>query len=532
MTATGVTGNEPTPSESASSPPLRHLHPLTPLFGSWRLLGFASALGYAIFHNDTNQWQWIWAALQGHAQFSVLAKAALVLLVLVVVTLVAGWLSWRVTGFAIVEDGSTGTLLYHRGVFVRQRRRVRLNRVQSVDVNQPFLPRLAGLAAVRLDMAAGSDSSVNLAYLRATEAWALRAEILRYTGSTAQRSEETAQTSAGAALPDPVERLVGRVSTSTLIRANLLDASGTLLVVCGWVVACVVIGATWGLQALLGALAAVLVVVVDLVRRLRKLVQSVLRDADFTLVRTSTGIRTSSGLTSTVSRTVDLSRIQGVRLEEPFWWRRFGWARVFVDIAGASTKPHEDRTAPLMPVAARHDALLLIAEVTGADLESVAPTGQGSRSRLLDPWGYRFGGVALLDQGAVTLWGRLRRHRFYVPYARVQSVQAHQGWLQRRLQLATVYLDPPQGVARWRAKHREQRDALVLVDELAVRARRSRQGRLSIQPAGRPGDDGRDHQHDDAGAHQPALGRKHRPGQHGQPPDEREHEEQGRQRER
>ncbi|MEJ7742132.1 MAG: PH domain-containing protein [Nocardioidaceae bacterium] len=79
-------------------------------------------------------------------------------------------------------------MLYHRGFLVRQRSQVRLKRVQSVDVNQPLVPRLLGLSALRLDMAAGEGASVNLAYLRVAEAWKLREEILRHTGVASGRT--------------------------------------------------------------------------------------------------------------------------------------------------------------------------------------------------------------------------------------------------------------------------------------------------------------------------------------------------------
>ncbi|MGI8434830.1 MAG: PH domain-containing protein [Nocardioidaceae bacterium] len=454
---------------------LRRLHPVTPLLRSWRLVGFAGAIGFGVFRDELDRLAWVWHALNGDVEVSVLLKGLAALLGVAVISLAGAWWSWRTTGFAIVTDrGGMSTLLYHRGWVVTQRSQVRLNRVQSVDVNQPIVARLCGLATVRLEMAAGEDASVELAYLSASEAWALRREILRHTSGTVAASVESSPTT-------HLEHasLVAEISTLRLVQANLLEgvAGWVLLVV--WVVALVVTPFIWGTTALVAGLSGILPVTLAILSQTRRQVRSIMRDANFRLHRTENGISISSGLTSTVHRTIDYDRIQGVRLVEPFWWRRLGWASVRVDIAGA--KKDEDG-ASLMPVAARSQALTLITDVTGERLDEApfAPAGAGSRR--LDPFGWRWLGVALLDRGAVRRYGRLHRSSAYVPYARVQSVSAEQGWLQRRLDLATVHLDLPRGAQRWTARHRAHADAADLVVTLE---RLARLHRLAADPADR-----------------------------------------------
>jgi putative membrane protein len=118
--------------------------------------------------------------------------------------------------------------------------------------------------------------------------------------------------------------------------------------------------------------------------------------------------------------------------------------------------------------------------------------GQGAR--FLDPVGWRFQAVALVENGALTRSGRWRRSTAFVPYARVQSVSARQGLLQRKLGIATVFLDLPKGSMRWAAKHRASEDAASLVAELGVQARRHRLeigagGRFALVPNEQPEDD-------------------------------------------
>ncbi|HEY7043190.1 MAG TPA: PH domain-containing protein [Nocardioidaceae bacterium] len=505
---------------------LRRLHPLTPLFRSWRLVGLAGALGLGAFRDDLDRLEWIWNALHGDAEMTVLIRAFLVVGGAALASVALGWLSWRTTGFAIVaEPGEPGTLLYHRGLVNRQRSQLRLKRVQAVDVNQPLIPGLLGLAAVKLDMAAGEGASVNLSYLSLADAWELRDDILRHTSVDAEQARSGLE---------PRQRsraeVIGRVQTSYLVKATLLDGAGAWLLLVVWVAGVIVAGTAFGWAALGAALAGILPVTIAIFVLLRQQVTTILRDADFTVMRTPTGIRTRAGLTSTTNRSIDLDRVQELRIERPMLWRWLGWARVDVDVAGAG----EARGASLMPVAPDAVAGALAADVAGEVLEPMrtdgigrAPepfVGPGARARLLDPLAWRWYGVALLERGAVTRTGWRTRTVSYVPYARVQSVSARQGWLQRRLGLATVCLDMPSGTVRWVAPHRDVIEAAELVTRLSEQARRHRMPNgwsVASEPAGDAGDRSPDDgtQHD--AAHQPSTRVEHRPREVRQP----DHEE-------
>ncbi len=450
---------------------LRRLHPLTPLFKSWRLVGLAGALGFGAFRDDASKLVWIWHALHGDAEVGVMIRAFLVVAAAAAVSVAIGWVAWRTTGFAIVaERGEPGTLLYQRGIINRQRSQVRLKRVQSVDVNQPFVPRLVGLAAVKLDMAAGEGASVNLAYLGLSDAWTLREEILRHTSVSAVADSQTASGEPAVVVPDQV---IGHVDTGHLVKASLLDGAWVWLLLIGWLVAVVVLGTLFGWQALAAGAAGIIPVSIAILVQLRQQVTTILRDADFTVMRTPTGIRTRAGLTSTTNRTIDVDRVQALRVERPLLWRRFGWARVSVDVAGAD----EATGASLMPVAGHAVAVRLASDVAGEAIESGSVVGPGERARLLDPWAWRWIGVTLLDHGAVSRTGWWTRTVSYVPYARVQSVSVRQGWVQRRLGLATVCLDMPKGARRWLGPHRDVGEAAELVGRLSEAARQHRLAR-------------------------------------------------------
>ena len=60
----------------------------------------------------------------------------------------------------------------------------------------------------------------------------------------------------------------------------------------------------------------------------------VLTQWDFTLTRSDDGLRIERGLLSRTSQSIPFERVQGIAVEEPYVWRRLGWQRLEVDVAG------------------------------------------------------------------------------------------------------------------------------------------------------------------------------------------------------
>ncbi len=96
---------------------------------------------------------------------------SLVLGALLVAGGVYGVASWVRTKYWI--DGEE--LRIDTGVVVRQSRRIRIDRLQGIDIVQPLVARLMGLAELRFDLASGSDREGSLAFLPHREALELRA---------------------------------------------------------------------------------------------------------------------------------------------------------------------------------------------------------------------------------------------------------------------------------------------------------------------------------------------------------------------
>ena len=170
--------------------------------------------------------------------------------------------------------------------------------------------------------------------------------------------------------------------------------------------------------------------------------------------------------------------MQAVHLIEPLLWRPFGWCRLEVDVAGRVRDRNDAgrgkrRLRTLLPVGTLAEAAELVALVVpGAPEPTLRPP---RRARWKSPLRYRRLSFAWDEQYAVATAGRLMRIKSWMPLAKVQSLRRIEGPVQRRLGLATVYLDAAGkgfGAALRDLDTAASHDALDRLTELARAARR------------------------------------------------------------
>ena len=85
-----------------------------------------------------------------------------------------GYLTWWFTRYLI--DGTE--LRITSGILQKSSRRIPYERIQSVDIAEPFLARIIGLAELRIEMAGGKDSRTTLRFLPLDDARRLRRLLL------------------------------------------------------------------------------------------------------------------------------------------------------------------------------------------------------------------------------------------------------------------------------------------------------------------------------------------------------------------
>ncbi|WAX78730.1 PH domain-containing protein [Streptomyces sp. KMM 9044] len=433
------------PEEVRERPPVieRRLHPVTPLRRAWAPV--AVVIGWALHDPD-----------QAQRQLTRLTTTTLLIGIGVLIPAAAlyGFLTWWFTHFAVTDS----ELRIRTGLLFRRTAHIRLERIQAIDVTQPLLARVAGVSKLKLDVV-GTDKKDELAFLGAGHARALRAELLaRAAGFAPETAHEVGEA--------PSRQLL-RVPPGVLALSLVL--TGTTWV---WlIVAAVVLPPLWMVTDSLWTILATAVPLLGAAGA--SSVGRFVSEYDWTLGESPDGLRIDHGLLDQAHETVPPGRVQTVRIVEPLLWRRRGWVRVELDVAGSSN-------SLLLPVAPREIAESVVARVLpGVGVPShVELSRPPQRARWCVPVWWRGYGLAVTDTVFAARHGRLTRTVALVPHAKVQSVRLVQGPWQRARGVADVHVDTGANksvVARLR-------DAGEAAELLRSQAERSRTGRRDARP--------------------------------------------------
>lgn len=332
------------------------------------------------------------------------------LLVFIVGVVFFSWLFWRSIRYGVDRDA----VYLRKGVISKQQRKARLDRVQSIDINQPFVPRIFGLASVKFDVAGGKNSDVTVEFLTKRGAEELRTDLLarvrelnsgrpapRETMGAAGIDDAPAAAGASAAPANQGGRrqsssasLVGRVAEAAA--GNLEDVAGDvaqlfghyrvrpnvqadgrlfrvsplrilfstlmsmatlfILLVLVAIIVCAIVFQSWIwiVSAAPGLLAGFSVQF-----------KRIFDEANFTLRLSEDGVIVSRGLTSTVRSVIPLDRVQAVGFHQSLLWRRFGWWRVTFNTASSVAKDDGSSSSDsvILPVGTREDVLAVMALV-------------------------------------------------------------------------------------------------------------------------------------------------------------------------
>lgn len=374
-----------------------------------------------------------------------------------------GFSSWWFTRYIIDET----EIRIETGFLMRGSRRIPFARLQSVDINQPFLARFFDLAELTLEMAGGSESKTNLRFLPLAEAVALRELLLERKHGVGQpaTAKNVEPTTVITSVP-PQHLVLGAILSLDLL--NMIGISVVILVVA--ILAEIPIGALVGSLPFLFA-------------TVQMLSSRIVAQWGFTLTRGSHGLRITRGLFSRTSQTIPFDRVQGVRMVEPLIWRKLGWARLEVDVAGyAGSSSEDDETSSmLLPIGPRELAVWLIDElVPEADDSLVLEVKPDVRARVFAPIGWKYRWLRRGDATVSSKTGWISHSTSVVPHHKVQSVAIIEGPLQRLRKLATVQIDTPDGPVDVELRNVDACEATeIAIDE----TNRARSARAAIRAA-------------------------------------------------
>jgi putative membrane protein len=420
------------------------LHPLTPIALGGRILGaliVITALGFAEQSGKASP-NWIQVAIFGG---------------LAVLVVIRGIVTVAVTSYHLLG----GELRIDSGLLQKQSKRIRLDRVQSVDVLEPLSARIFGLAEVKVTTAGSERAAIRLRYLTLPVAQSLRADLLgRSTGA----GEGAAEAPERLLITVPHGRLVGSVLLQMISWRLLLLALGPALTV---------IGQQNGHKATTGVGIAIFIWFGVLI--LHAIWTRVNSLWEFTVTESPDGLRVRHGLLSTTRQTVPPGKVQAILIHQPMSWRPFGWVQVRMNVAGYGRADSSKRST-LIPVTDRAFAESLVGWMLGGvDLGDVPVTRPPKRAAFRAPLWWRAEWAGADDRVFVARHGLLSRTIDVVPHQRTQSLRLAAGPWERALGLASVHLDSTPGPVKTRAAHRDAAEARDMLDRQIERARTARQ---------------------------------------------------------
>ncbi len=430
-------------SDSAPGGPQWHrLHPFSPAVRAWRAL-IALVIAAVVASRGAR-----------HGGRDLLIDGAVLGVLLVLQTV-----SWLVTRWSV----SDGALRIDTGFIRRSAKRFPLAQIQAIDVVQPGIARVLGLAELRLRMGGASSGQARLAYLTEPAAVELRGRLLAVAHGLAED------------VPPPPERVLLSVPPPRLVASLFLSSFGAALLV---LVSVAIVLSAVSPHALAAAAGASLTYLLSFAvlgyRRFNS-------GFELTVAEAPDGLRLRSGLVERTEETIPYGRVQAVRLTEPVLWRPWHWCRLEVDVAGKQRKGGENRAEAgqlraLLPVGSKADAGWLLSRILpGAPMATrPAPAAARWKSPLSYHW-LSWGGD---DRCVVTVSGRVRRVTHWVPLEKVQSIRVVEGPVQRRLKLGTIHLDSAGRGIHASLRDRSDSEISEVLPDLVGLARQARRGQV------------------------------------------------------
>lgn len=402
------------------------------------------------------------------------------LLLALMVVLYIGIVKWRTYVYWFEED----ELRVEYGLFVKKKRYVPFERIQSLNYKEGIFHRVFKLVAVEIETA-GNSTEAEISLTAVTRA---QAERIEYEMQEAKkRLKSVMQDEAGEALVEevPAERIIHAMSKKDLIL--LASTSGGVGVVLAGILAVFsqvsayipyekIYDEVSSVVRVGTALIVAVIALALLVTWLISVVTTFINYYNFKVVEMDEKIIITRGLLEKKRMTIPLSRIQGIRIVENPLREPFGYATVLVESAsGGNDDSKISSKTNLLPLIKRRDIAKTLAQVLPQYVMDVPMTSSPKRAipffyrfdflyvipaiALLSYFFYPYGLLSLLLIGIFMLIGRwqwksaafsvhntqltirsrlISKTTFIVQKNRIQSMEARQSIFEQRRQVASV----------------------------------------------------------------------------------------------
>ena len=367
---------------------------------------------------------------------------------------VYSWFMWRAMGYRITEN----RVEVRQGVFMKNVRHARIDRIQSVDINRPILARIFGLAELEFHVADAQEAAAQAEATAQTEATSNAITEPRIEHSSEPSTQAITDLHIGHS-HDPhidvsqaqAERPLVKVRMGRLVTAALMRHVGFgAAVALGYVVTALIDSSFTRPLVVFGPLfLAWAGIVFSMVNTNGGFVVSAGRD----------GLVLKRGYTESTSTTVPPERVHALGLEQPLLWKLTGWWRVIANVPSDGLA--EAKSNVLLPVGTFQEALAVVAAlipnpgtdrtrplvVAAVDQPSSEPEFVASprKARWLSPIAGVRQACAVTQTMLIITSGRLVKRVAFVPHQRTQGVALKQGPLARSAGVATITIGTAAG---------------------------------------------------------------------------------------
>ncbi|GAB4075051.1 PH domain-containing protein [Barrientosiimonas marina] len=313
----------------------KRLHPVSILFDlifSVRQFILPIIIGFFSFRNDS-------------LVYYLLALAGLLLLYFVIAIIV-----WYRFTYRVVDD----ELRIEHGVFVRKKRHISKNRIQSIDLTSGIIHRIFHLTKVEIETAGtGMEAEASLSAVKRAEGEALRRELKSGDTGAAVNDELDNETS------EQPERPHSAISPKRLFIAATTSGSVGVIIVFALTgfsqfeqfIPEETFKSTFNWAIGLGLVIIItLAVLFLLLLWLLGIAGTIIKYGKFTITRNEQELFITRGLLEKKQITIPLRRIQAIGIQETIIRQPLGYVTVFAEIAGGSMDRGEDFSSILFPI--------------------------------------------------------------------------------------------------------------------------------------------------------------------------------------
>ncbi|WP_062350845.1 PH domain-containing protein [Bacillus kwashiorkori] len=400
-------------------------------------------------------------------------------------SIISGLIKWLRFTYRLEE----GELRIEHGLFVRKKRYIPFERVQSITTSEGILHRIFGLVKINIETAGGGvgESEAALTAITKEEANTIKQIVKKAKDQHKQKAEteiEETDESREISVVEEQKQFIYSMSYRDIFIFSL--TSGGALGIIGALVAFILqFDEILPVDTIITefqdfvkhgiVMVAIVTLFAIVVAYIIAIIRTMLKYANFRVEKTEENLIISSGLLEIKQVTVPLKRVQGIEIKEGLFRRMFGYAAIHVISAGGSTIDGESGAIMISPLIKKVEIAAIIQKCLPEYQINVSfhPVPERAKTRYImrpfyrliipviigayffNPWGYllflllplfMFFGYLSYQFAGWNITGNqlVLRHRFlnantsYMFKHRIQSLDISQNWLQKRKSLRSV----------------------------------------------------------------------------------------------